>query len=84
MKRISIELYEDELCYILTGLQLFSLNLNNIWAIDKNSEEQERRYHIIFYLYHRLLGYSNNSDNYVQIKMDKPKNKFKKVLHFKN
>lgn len=82
MKRISIELYEDELNYIITGLQLFTLNLNNIWAIDKDSEEQEQRYHIIFYLYHRLLGYSNNFDNYVQIKMNKPKNKFKKILHF--
>lgn len=82
MKRISIELYEDELNYIITGLQLFTLNLNNIWAIDKDSEEQEQRYHIIFYLYHRLLGYSNNFDDYVQIKMNKPKNKLKKILHF--
>lgn len=84
MKRISIELYEDELNYLLTGLELFSLNLNNIWAIDKNSEEQEQRYHIIFYLYNRLLGYSNNFDSYVQIKMNKPKNKLQKVLHLKN
>lgn len=84
MIRISIELYEEELNYLLTGLELFTLNLNNIWAIKKDSEEQEQRYHIIFYLYERLLGYSTNFDSYVQIKMNKPKNKFQKVLHFKN
>ena len=82
MKRITIDLYEEELNYILTGLELFTLNLNNIWAIKKESEEQEQRNHIVFYLYHRLLGYSTDFDKYVQIKVDKPKNKLKKVLHF--
>lgn len=83
MRRISIDLYEDELNYILTGLELFTLNLNNIWAIKKDEELQEQRYHIVFYLYERLLGYSSNFESYVQIKVDKPKNKLKKVLHFK-
>ena len=29
VKTINIDLFEDELSYILTGLELFSLNLNN-------------------------------------------------------
>lgn len=83
VKSINIELFEDELSYILTGLELFSLNLNNIWAVKKDTDEQELRYHVVFYLYQRLLSYSSDFDKYVQIKMPKPKNKFKKVLHFK-
>ena len=84
MKRISIDLYEDELNYILTGLELFTLNLNNIWSIKKDVDIQEQKYHIVFYLYERLLGYSSNFDSYVQIQINKPKNKFKKLLIFKN
>ena len=57
VKTINIELYEEKLNYILTGLELFSLNLNNIWAVKKDTEEQELRYHVIFYLYQRLLSY---------------------------
>lgn len=83
VKSINIELFEDELSYILTGLELFSLNLNNIWAVKKDTEEQELRYHVIVYLYQRLLSYSSDFDKFVQIKMQKPKNKFRKVLHFK-
>ena len=83
VKTINIELYEEELNYILTGLELFSLNLNNIWAVKKDTEEQELRYHVIFYLYQRLLSYSSDFDKFVQIKMQKPKNKFRKLLHFK-
>ena len=83
MKTINIELFEDELSYILTVLELFSLNLNNIWAVKKNTDEQELRYHVVFYLYQRLLSYSSDFDKYVQIKMPKPKNKLKNVLHFK-
>lgn len=39
--------------------------------------------YMIFYLYQRLLSYSSDFDKFVQIKMQKPKNKFRKVLHFK-
>ena len=42
--KITIDLYEEEINYILTGLELFVLNLNNIWAIKKDTEEQELRY----------------------------------------
>ncbi len=63
-RKINIDIYEEELNYILIGLELFNLNLNNIWAIDKDSDEQKQRNDINFYLYHRLLGYKNNFDYY--------------------
>ena len=80
--KITIDLYEEEINYILTSLELFVLNLNNIWAIKKDTEEQELRYTTIFYLYERLLNINTNFDKYVTIKMQKPKKVSKKVLNF--
>ena len=64
---------------------MFALNLNNIWAIRKDEENQDLRYSVIFYLYGRLLDISNVSntdDKFVTINMKKPKRNSKKVLNF--
>lgn len=82
LKKITIDLYEEEVNYLLTGLELFVLNLQNIWAVKKDAEENELRYTTVFYLYERLLDLNTNYDKYVTIKMQKPKKVSKKVLNF--
>lgn len=69
----------------MTGLELFTLNLNNIWAIKKDDDEQDLRYTVVFYLYERLLSISNNPDKFVTVNLQKPKKNYKndkKVLNF--
>lgn len=82
LKKVTIDLYEDELNYLLTGLELFCLNLNNIWSIRKDEDGQDLRYTVVFYLYERLLAISNNPDKFVTINMKKPKKNNRKVLNF--
>lgn len=82
LRKVNIELYEDEVNYLLTGLELFILNLNNIWAIRKDTEQQELKYAVAFYLYERLLQLDTNFEKYVNIQMPKPKKNTKKVLNF--
>lgn len=61
---------------------MFVLNLNNIWSIKKDTEEQEFKYTNVFYLYERLLELDTNFEKYVTIQMKKPKKVSKKVLNF--
>ena len=75
---IKIELYNLELNYILTGLQLLCLNLNSIWTLKKDTDIQDYNYANILYLYQYLMSKSN-FDN--RINLEKPTKK--NVLTFR-
>ena len=77
-KIFSVELDQEHLEYILTGLELYCLNLNSIWCFNQDNELKEEKYTNIFYLYHRLLNLA--TDYRVCTKMVKPK-KHKKVVN---
>ena len=77
-KVFSVELDQEHLEYILTGLELYCLNLNHIWVIKQEEEERNEKYSNIFYLYHRLLNLA--TDYKITSKMEKPK-KNKKVIN---
>ena len=59
-----------------------ALNLNSIWAIKKDEDEQDLKYTVVFHLYERLLSINSNFDSYITLKMKKPKKFTKKVLNF--
>ena len=43
-KIFSVELDQEHLEYILTGLELYCLNLNNIWCFNQDKEAKEEKY----------------------------------------
>ena len=77
-KIFTIELDQEHLEYILSGLELYCLNLNHVWCIKQDADLKEYKYANIFYLYHRLLNLA--TDYKVCSKMEKPK-KSKKVVN---
>lgn len=74
----TVELDQEHLEYILTGLELYCLNMNNIWCIKQDVAIKEEKYANIFYLYHRLLNLA--TEYRVCSKMVKPK-KNKKIVN---
>ena len=77
-KVLTIEVDQEHLEYILTGLELYCLNMNHIWVVKQDVEEKNEKYANIFYLYHRLLNLA--TDYKVYSRMEKPK-KNKKVVN---
>ena len=43
-KIFSVELDQEHLEYILTGLELYCLNLNSIWCFNQDKELKEEKY----------------------------------------
>lgn len=85
MDRLNIDLQQEELNILCIALELYCINLNSIWCMKKDTEKQEQKYHIVFYLYQRLLSYSTNYEKYLNIDLYKPsKIKNKKLLTFSN
>ena len=74
---VSLELHEREIQYLLVGLQLFCLNLNSIWTLKKEGEQQELDYANVFMLYEYLCTKVNFSSN---LNLDRP---HKNILEFK-
>lgn len=77
-KSFTVELDQEHLEYILTGLELYCLNMNHIWVVKQDPEEKEIKYSNIFYLYHRLLNLATGYRVYSR--MEKPK-KNKKIVN---
>ena len=76
---VKLELNEENLEYILTGLELYGLNLNSIWCIANSDKElKDEKYANVFYLYHRILNLSTDYKTYTRL--EKPK-KRKKVVN---
>lgn len=74
----TVELDQEHLEYILTGLELYCLNLNHVWCVKQDVEMKDEKYANIFYLYHRLLNLA--TEYRVSSRMVKPK-KNKKVVN---
>lgn len=83
MDMLNVKLYQEEINIICIALELYCLNLNSIWCMKKDIDKQEQKYHVVFYLYQRLIEMSTNYEKYLQYDIQRPsKRKNKKVVDF--